>query len=166
MTRTTPPRTVDITELFTELREHSATATRLHPRPGTPTGADSSVGGPLLWPADEPWPVCTDGDSHYVFELRTPASVRRSREVYAAAEARSAANGTRYALTDEEQAHVPAYDFSEPEDLVERPAVPVSLAEHLHLGVGLVDVDGDVVELLDELLDVLRLELGEVDRYP
>src|SRR5690348_15236121 len=32
-------------------------------------------------------------------------------------------------------------------------AVAVSLAEHLHLGVGLVDVDRDVVELLDELLD-------------
>jgi hypothetical protein len=45
-------------------------------------------------------------------------------------------------------------------------AVAVSLAEHLHLGVGLVDVDGEVVEVLDELLDVLRLELGEVDRYP
>lgn len=45
-------------------------------------------------------------------------------------------------------------------------AVAVSLAEHLHLGVGLVDVDGEVIELLDELLDVLRLELGEVDRYP
>jgi hypothetical protein len=45
-------------------------------------------------------------------------------------------------------------------------AVAVLLAEHLHLGVGLVDVDDDVVELLDELLDVLRLELGEVDGYP
>lgn len=45
-------------------------------------------------------------------------------------------------------------------------AVAVLLAEHLDLGVGLVDVDGEVVELLDELLDVLRLELGEVDRYP
>jgi hypothetical protein len=45
-------------------------------------------------------------------------------------------------------------------------AVTVSLAEHLHLGVGLVDVDGELIELLDELLDVLRLELGEVDRYP
>ena len=44
--------------------------------------------------------------------------------------------------------------------------VAVSLAEHLHLGVGLVEVDGDVVEVLDELLDMLRLELGEVDRYP
>lgn len=39
----------------------------------------------------------------------------------------------------------------------------MSLAEHLHLDVGLVDVDGDVVELPDELLDVLRLELGEVE---
>ncbi len=45
-------------------------------------------------------------------------------------------------------------------------AVAVSLAEHLHLGVGLGKVDDDVVELLDELLDVLRLELGEVDRHP
>jgi len=44
--------------------------------------------------------------------------------------------------------------------------VAASFAEQLHLGVGLVDVDGDIVELLDELLDVLRLELGEVDRYP
>src|ERR1700761_6920733 len=41
-----------------------------------------------------------------------------------------------------------------------------SLAEHLHLGVGVVNVDGDLVELVNELLDVLRLELGEVDRYP
>ena len=42
----------------------------------------------------------------------------------------------------------------------------LSLAEHLHLAVGVVDVDGDLVELVDELLDVLRLELSEVDRYP
>nr|WP_203723015.1 hypothetical protein [Streptomyces coelicoflavus] len=34
------------------------TATRLHPRPGAPSPQDSSVGGPLLWPADEPWPHC------------------------------------------------------------------------------------------------------------
>lgn len=40
-----------------------------------------------------------------------------------------------------------------------------SLAEHPHLGVGLVDVDGEAVELLDELLDVLRPELGEIDRH-
>lgn len=44
--------------------------------------------------------------------------------------------------------------------------VTVSRAEHQHLGVGLLDVDGELIELLDQLLDVLRLELGEVDRYP
>jgi hypothetical protein len=39
----------------------------------------------------------------------------------------------------------------------------VLLAENPHLGVGLVDVDGEVVELFDEFLDVLRFQLGEVD---
>ncbi|MEV0136626.1 hypothetical protein AB0H83_50410 [Dactylosporangium sp. NPDC050688] len=128
MTRTTPPRWVDLTELFPELAEYAATATRLHPRPGRPTTADSSVGGPLLWPADEPWPVCTDGDGHYVFHLRTPATVRRSREIYAAAQARAAAGGTRYELTNEEQAELPRYDFSEPKDLIDElvPLVPVA----------------------------------------
>ncbi|MFF4810052.1 hypothetical protein ACFY03_17740 [Micromonospora chersina] len=129
MTRTTPPRPLDITELFPELREHSATATRLHPRPGTPTAADSSVGGPLLWPADEAWPVCTDGDAHYVFRLRTPATVRRSREIYAAAQARADATGTRYALTDEERAHLPRLDFSEPHGLVNQPIPLVPVAQ-------------------------------------
>ncbi|WP_369275518.1 hypothetical protein AB5J55_41050 [Streptomyces sp. R11] len=33
-------------------------ALRLHPRPGSPTPYDSSVGGPLLWPARQPWPYC------------------------------------------------------------------------------------------------------------
>ncbi|MFE2433104.1 hypothetical protein ACFXJ5_41230 [Streptomyces sp. NPDC059373] len=42
----------------------------------------------------------------------------------------------------------------------------MSFAEDLHPGVGVVDVDGEVVEVLDELLEVLRLELAEVDRYP
>lgn len=37
------------------------TATRLHPRPGPATPHDSSVGGPLLRPADEPWPHCDEG---------------------------------------------------------------------------------------------------------
>ncbi|GIF73358.1 hypothetical protein [Asanoa siamensis] len=71
MTRTTPPRPVDIAALFPELRDHTTTATRLHPRPGRPTVADSSVGGPLLWPADEPWPVCHAAD-HATFDLGTP----------------------------------------------------------------------------------------------
>ncbi|GAA4616576.1 hypothetical protein GCM10023195_73740 [Actinoallomurus liliacearum] len=33
-------------------------ATLLRPAAGSPGAGDSSVGGPLLWPADDPWPVC------------------------------------------------------------------------------------------------------------
>ncbi|GLY51202.1 hypothetical protein [Lentzea sp. NBRC 102530] len=38
----------------------------LNPVPGAPTAADSHLGGPLLWPADEPWPWCESGHSGYV----------------------------------------------------------------------------------------------------
>ncbi|MFI1063072.1 hypothetical protein ACH4TC_14440 [Streptomyces spororaveus] len=58
-TRTTPPRPLAVESLFPDLAAHRRTATRLHPRPGTPGPHDSHVGGPLLWPAGEPWPVCT-----------------------------------------------------------------------------------------------------------
>ncbi|WP_030275151.1 hypothetical protein [Streptomyces sp. NRRL B-24484] len=58
MARTTPPRPVDMEELFPELAPLRRTAIRLHPRAGSPSAEESSVGGPLLWPADEPWPVC------------------------------------------------------------------------------------------------------------
>lgn len=61
MSRSTPPRPVDVTVAFPELAPLARTATRLHPRPGSATPHDSSVGGPLLWPADEPWPHCDDG---------------------------------------------------------------------------------------------------------
>lgn len=54
MTRTTPPRPLDVTEAFPELAGFARTAFRLHPVPGNPTVHDSSVGGPPLWPADEP----------------------------------------------------------------------------------------------------------------
>jgi hypothetical protein len=123
-----PPRPLDITEHFPELRDHSATATRLHPRPGAPTTTESSVGGPLLWLANEPWPVCTDRDAHYVSQLRTPAALRRSREIYAAAQARAAASGARYQLTDPERAAVTSPDFSEPHDQSNQtiPLVPVA----------------------------------------
>ncbi|WTQ62528.1 hypothetical protein OG553_31680 [Streptomyces sp. NBC_00158] len=58
MIRTTPPRPVDITSVVPGLAALARPATRLHPRAGEPTARDSSVGGPLLWPADEPWPHC------------------------------------------------------------------------------------------------------------
>lgn len=58
MSRTTPPRPVDIASIFPELAPLARQAVRLHPRAGRPTVHDSSVGGPLLWPADEEWPTC------------------------------------------------------------------------------------------------------------
>ncbi|MEV7519367.1 DUF1963 domain-containing protein [Streptomyces sp. NPDC091371] len=65
-TFTTPPRPVAVEELFPELAPLRREAVRLHPRAGAPTRDDSSVGGPLLWPADEPWPVCDE--EHWEFE--------------------------------------------------------------------------------------------------
>ncbi|QLE74709.1 hypothetical protein FGW37_26765 [Streptomyces rectiverticillatus] len=61
--RTTPPRPADVATVFPQLAPLARPATRLHPRPGSPSPHDSSVGGPLLWPADEPWPYCED-ESH------------------------------------------------------------------------------------------------------
>jgi hypothetical protein len=55
----TPRPPLDITSVFPELAGLAKTAFRLHPRPGRPGAHDSSLGGPLLWPADEPWPACT-----------------------------------------------------------------------------------------------------------
>jgi hypothetical protein len=58
MGRTTPPPPLDITTVFPELAPLARQAVRLHPRAGTPDEGDSSLGGPLLWPADAPWPTC------------------------------------------------------------------------------------------------------------
>lgn len=75
MTRRTPPRPVDVETLFPELRPLRREAVRLHPRAGRPSHVDSSVGGPLLWPVEEPWPVCDtehyekDSDTLYEGEV-------------------------------------------------------------------------------------------------
>ncbi len=69
--RTTPGRPVDVEQLFPELAPYRRETVRLHPRPGAPACTDSSVGGPLLWPAAEPWPVCTE--EHYEYGLGGPA---------------------------------------------------------------------------------------------
>jgi hypothetical protein len=58
--RTTPARPVDVEALFPEVVSLQCEATRLHPRRGEPGVRDSSVGGPLLWPAHQPWPHCTE----------------------------------------------------------------------------------------------------------
>ncbi|MCX5265685.1 hypothetical protein [Streptomyces sp. NBC_00199] len=84
--RTTPPRPVDITAVVPQLAPLARTATRLHPRPGSPTPYDSSVGGPLLWPADEPWPHCEKPHEwDQVNEILSPGDVRRLRRTRAAA---------------------------------------------------------------------------------
>ncbi|MFD3726572.1 hypothetical protein [Streptomyces sp. NPDC058671] len=74
MPRTTPPRPVDIEALFPALASHRRTTTRLHPRRGTAKPEESSVAGPLLWPADEPWPTCTSvhrkGRGHLLSDIR------------------------------------------------------------------------------------------------
>jgi hypothetical protein len=64
---TTPPSPVDVAAEFPAVVPYARTTVRLHPRPGAPTAEQSSVGGPLLWPADEPWPMCDgpDGYDHY-----------------------------------------------------------------------------------------------------
>ena len=64
MSRTVPPAPLDIAEHFPELLPHARTTTLLYPRVGTPRRDESSLGGPLLWPVDEPWPTCAAPD-HY-----------------------------------------------------------------------------------------------------
>ncbi|MEU7281784.1 hypothetical protein AB0A69_23860 [Streptomyces sp. NPDC045431] len=97
MTRTTPPRPLDVEALFPELAAFRGTTTRLHPRRGVPEVSASSVGGPMLWPADEPWPVC--GEAHGRAQGRRPADVHHYREVLSAAWAREQDPGP----TDEER---------------------------------------------------------------
>ncbi|MFF3018240.1 hypothetical protein [Streptomyces sp. NPDC057939] len=86
MVRTTPPRPFDIAAAFPELGALARTATRLHPRPGMPTWQDSSIGGPLLWPADEPWPYCDlahDSTSDVALaDLRLQQRVRASAAAF------------------------------------------------------------------------------------
>ncbi|MFE2303240.1 hypothetical protein ACFXAW_34165 [Streptomyces sp. NPDC059445] len=101
MSRTTPPRPLDVTAPFPELAPLARSAVRLHPRPGAPTVADSSIGGPLLWPADEPWPTCADHDAPTHYGL-APGDVRLGRRILADAWTRPGAEGADL-LTPEER---------------------------------------------------------------
>ncbi|WP_063734186.1 hypothetical protein [Streptomyces virginiae] len=60
MTRRTPPRPVDVEQLFPEVAPLRRQAVRLHPRAGSPSWRDSSIGGPRRWPDREPWPLCPE----------------------------------------------------------------------------------------------------------
>ncbi|MBZ9644604.1 hypothetical protein [Streptomyces sp. PSKA30] len=76
--RTTPPRPVDVAAVFPELAPLARAAIRLHPRAGSPSVFESSVGGPLLWPAEEPWPHC-NGSHPGSGRSRSPAEIRLER---------------------------------------------------------------------------------------
>jgi hypothetical protein len=58
--RTTPPRPLDVAAVFPQLAPLARPALRLRPRPGSPSPSpyDSSVGGPLLRPVNQPWLYC------------------------------------------------------------------------------------------------------------
>jgi hypothetical protein len=108
MTRTTPPRPVDIASVFPELAPLVRRTVRLHPRWGRPTVHQSSVGGPLLWPADEQWPVCTEKHDH----LRLPnslAAVRGRRAMLDEARLRPQLSSEERAYLAELEAGHPAH---------------------------------------------------------
>lgn len=104
MSFTTPPRPFDVTALFPRLAPLARTATRLHPRPASPTVHDSSVGGPLLWPADEPWPHCEEPhDRHAAPVVHSPDDVRLLRRDLAAATERLRLDPEAPEVTPEER---------------------------------------------------------------
>ncbi|MFF3214275.1 hypothetical protein ACFYYB_26840 [Streptomyces sp. NPDC002886] len=88
MSQTTPRRPFDVADLVPQLAPLARTATRLHPRPGFPKWHDSSVGGPLLWPADEPWPHCEEPHKWAGNRILSPEDVRLWRRSRAASEDR------------------------------------------------------------------------------
>ncbi|MFF0432626.1 hypothetical protein ACFYU9_10440 [Streptomyces sp. NPDC004327] len=56
------PSAEDILAAVPGLAPYARPAVVLEPVPGTPGVHESSIGGPLLWPADEPWPRCSVPD--------------------------------------------------------------------------------------------------------
>ncbi|WP_234444702.1 DUF1963 domain-containing protein [Streptomyces sp. NRRL F-525] len=68
---TGPP--YDLDDLIPELAVHARRTTVLSPTSGCPGVGESSLGGPLLWPADEPWPSCAQRGHHVPPHDRNPA---------------------------------------------------------------------------------------------
>ncbi|HEX8869238.1 MAG TPA: hypothetical protein VF821_26495 [Lentzea sp.] len=101
MVRTTPPRPADLTAHLPALAQLARTAVRLHPRPGEPTAADSSFGGPLLWPAGEAWPPCAAHIGSTVDGAAIP-DVVAERRVLMEAWARPREDGANLLTPDEE----------------------------------------------------------------
>ncbi|CAL9428328.1 hypothetical protein SUDANB171_01990 [Streptomyces sp. enrichment culture] len=58
MPRVIPEPPYDLAQLIPEFEPLAREAVLLYPRSGAPGPGESSMGGPLLWPADEAWPYC------------------------------------------------------------------------------------------------------------
>ena len=58
----TPAAPADVEAAFGEFAGMARGTVRLHPRAGKAGVQESSLGGPLLWPAGEAWPVCAAED--------------------------------------------------------------------------------------------------------
>ncbi|MEV0644948.1 hypothetical protein AB0I28_06755 [Phytomonospora sp. NPDC050363] len=101
---TTPQHLAGIEDRFPELAAYRRTATRLHPRRGNPRVDDSSVGSPLLWPAEEPWPVC-EGPHEPFGDVRNRADVATQRRLRELADRRPL---TPAELDDQAKAWAPA----------------------------------------------------------
>lgn len=142
--------------LFPALAAHARSTTRLHPRPGTPAAAHSSVGGPLLWPADEPWPHCDDPHED-VSDPSDPAAVRRWRAILDAAWRRTP-RGESLRITDAERAEVDALDGAEPAELDGRPVAMVPVAQLYRR-----DTPGFIGPDTADLLQVLWCPLDHAD---
>lgn len=52
------PPVSEILSAMPELAPYGKQAAMLYPVPGAPGIQDSSIGGPLLWPIEDPWPTC------------------------------------------------------------------------------------------------------------
>jgi len=77
------PSTEEILARMPELAPYGREAARLHPERGTPGAGDSSIGGPLLWPADEPWPRCPvrEDDGPDGYPAMVPVAQIHARDV-------------------------------------------------------------------------------------
>ncbi|MFC7303856.1 hypothetical protein ACFQVC_06460 [Streptomyces monticola] len=58
MPRRIPEPPFELADLIPEFAELARETTLLYPRSGDPDVRESSIGGPLLWPAAESWPYC------------------------------------------------------------------------------------------------------------
>lgn len=71
---TTMSSPVDVRSHLPLIAETAVETVRLHPRPGMPDARSSSLGGPLLWPADEAWPTC-DSPSCMLEDSHAPRTI-------------------------------------------------------------------------------------------